>query len=118
MPHRVLRPQIVHSERWNRCQPMAQSLFIRLLTLVDDYGRFELNPRLLASLCYPYGDHKGRALTADRMEELIGELEAEDLLVTYAVNGNRYLELRRWTERQRSAAKYPGREALPAVARS
>ena len=40
MPHRVLRPPRSSSERWNRCQPMAQSLFIRLLTLVDDYSRF------------------------------------------------------------------------------
>ena len=34
MPSRYLRSEITSSRRWNRCSWKAQSLYIRLLTLV------------------------------------------------------------------------------------
>ena len=53
MPQRFLRPGITTSRRWNSLDWDSQSFYIRLLTLVDDYGRFDADPQLLKSYAFP-----------------------------------------------------------------
>jgi hypothetical protein len=116
MPQRILKSQILHSERWNRVSYAAQSLFIRLLTVVDDDGRFEANPRLLASLLMPYGEPSGRVVNAVKMDAWLTELASADMLALYVVAENRYLEVKRWTERRRATSKYPSANGTSAFA--
>lgn len=118
MPQRILKSQILHSQRWNGASYAAQSLFIRILTVVDDDGRFEANPRLLASLLMPFGEPNGRAVSEKKMDAWLTELAAADMLTLYTATGNRYLEVKRWTERRRATSKYPSANGTHAFAHS
>lgn len=105
----MLRPELLSSERWNLCSPMAQTLYVRLLMLVDDWGRFDANPRLLASMAFPLGDSKQRTVPVAKVEEMLAELVERDMLrVFVGGNGSKCLQLKRWRERVRAAtSKYP-----------
>jgi hypothetical protein len=111
MPQRLLRPTLRQSERWNRLPLFEQNLFVRLLTMVDDYGRYEAHPMLIRNEAYPYGDENGKDIPLPKIESALLALSdnnSEDgMLILYKVNGKRYLSLRRWKERVRTDSKYP-----------
>lgn len=117
MPQRFLKPAIRQSRRWNRCSFAAQSLFIRLLTLVDDFARYEADPELLRSEAFPYGDPDGNPITVDNICQQMTALVDKDMMVIYDVNGVKYLELKRWSERVRSEkSRFPAPPShLPTV---
>lgn len=52
MPQRFLRSGITNSDRWNAVSFEAQSLYIRILTLVDDFGRFDARIPILHGQCF------------------------------------------------------------------
>lgn len=76
---------------------------MRLITIVDDHGRFEADPTLLASLCFPMN----REVDARRISDICQHLSASDMVLFYEVAGTQYLQLTRWTERIRSKSRYP-----------
>ena len=80
MPQRFLRPGITTSHSFNHCTWAAQTLWLRLLTLVDDYGRHESHLVLLSSLAFPLGDCKGRKVNVEHVELWLQELEQNGLL--------------------------------------
>ncbi len=53
MPVRVLREGILTSERVDKLSLPAEVLYRRLMSVVDDFGRFSGNPKLLRAACYP-----------------------------------------------------------------
>ncbi len=108
MPQRLLRPAIRQSKRWNRLSLIGQSLYIRLLTLVDDFGRYEADPQLLSSECFPYGDPDGNAVTCQQMIAACGQMSASDMVILYEFEGSKYMQLTRWKERVRSSeSRFP-----------
>jgi hypothetical protein len=108
MPQRFLRPTIRQSKRWNRCSYDAQSLFIRLLTLVDDFARYEADPELLRSEAFPYGDPAGNPITIDNICAQLQTLVSNDMITLYEVDGVKYLEVKRWKESARSkSSRFP-----------
>jgi hypothetical protein len=102
MPQRFLRPTIRQSKRWNRLPWEAQSLFIRLLTLVDDFGRYEADPELLRSEAFPFGDPCGQMITVENICLQLQSLVSKNMIVLYTVNDVSYLQLTRWNERARA----------------
>jgi hypothetical protein len=102
MPQRFLRPTIRQSKRWNRCPYDAQSLYIRLLTLVDDFARYEADPELLRSEAFPFGDPAGNLITIENICLQLQTLADKDMIVLYEVEGVKYLELKRWKENARA----------------
>jgi len=116
MPQRFLKPGILTSLRLARCSPWAQLLYYKLLSLVDDYSRFDAHPLLVGRAAFPYGDHRGRLFKDEAVQALLGELENARLnesddpcLARYMVAGTEYLLLHRWTERLKfQNGKYPG----------
>lgn len=111
MPQRLLKPTIRQSERWNQLPWFEQSLYIRLITLVDDYGRYEAHPMLLRNEAFPYGDPDGNDVPVERVEAALETLSCgnspEGMLNLYISDGKKYLQLLRWKERVRSESKYP-----------
>lgn len=106
MPQRFLKPGFRTSQRLARCPMQARLMFANLLTLVDDWGRYEGDKGLLRRECFPLDDIRQKDV-----DEWIESLEQNDLLTRYEVDGAWYVQLRRWTERTRSkSSKYP---ALP-----
>lgn len=103
MPQRFLRPGITSSEKWNALDWITQTFFIRLLTLVDDAGRYEANPQLLKSMAFPMHNN----ITCDQVTSMCEHLTTNALAIFYKVNTKIYLQLLQWHERQRSPSRYP-----------
>ena len=112
MPQRFLKPGLTASQRFAAVGWAAQSLFVRLITLVDDHGRYEADPLQVARMAFPFGDPARRVVPEGKARAWLDELAGADLLHVYEVNGRRYLQMRRWTERTRSASKYPAPDGL------
>lgn len=103
MPQRFLRPGIRTSDNWNACSWKAQSLYIRLITLVDDYGRYDGRTAIIHGECFALrSDIKPQETAA-----LVGELSNKKLVVIYEVDSKKYLQLLKWQERTRGESKYP-----------
>lgn len=106
MPTRLLRDGILTSERVNALSPGAELFYRRLMSVVDDHGRFFADTRLLTSACYP--------LTFDRtsptiVRQWLAECSEghDSLLNVYEVDGKRYLEIKDFRQRTRSDSKFP-----------
>lgn len=76
---------------------------MRLITLVDDYGRYEADPMLLKSHAFPLRED----IRAPQVQKLCEELSANQLAVFYKTDGKEYVQLLKWQERPRSGSRYP-----------
>lgn len=108
MPNRYLREGILTSERVNKLAPHAEVFYRRLMSVVDDYGRFEANPKLLRASCYPLRVDEVREADISRW---LTEVESAGLIALYAANGKNYLELLGLGEPRAKSSKYPDRFA-------
>ena len=104
MPGRILREGILSSIRLSVLNWEEEVFYRRIMSVVDDYGRFEAHPTLLRSRCYP--------LLIDKVSE--GEInkwmkacEKAKLIVLYKVRGKAYLLINDFTQRTRTASKCP-----------
>ena len=105
MPNRILREGILCSERINQLTPLAELFYRRLMSVVDDWGRFSANLTLLRTSCY--------RLRPDEVKEQdvagwLKECEERDLLFTYEAGGKRCLELTDFRQQRRAkTSKFP-----------
>lgn len=108
MPQRFLRPGITTSAAWNAVSFPAQSLYIRILTLVDDFGRYDGRVAVLHGYCFPLRpDVKPQQTAAMR-----SELQKAGLIEVYHVEEKEILQITRWQERARGEkSKYPDKPA-------
>lgn len=53
MPNRILRDGILESTRVDKLSYEAEIFYRRLMSVVDDFGRFYADARLLRARCYP-----------------------------------------------------------------
>lgn len=60
MPNRILREGILTSERVNALDWDAEVFYRRLMSVVDDFGRYSANPKLLRAALYPLQIEKVR----------------------------------------------------------
>jgi hypothetical protein len=93
---RTLKPEVWADEKIGRLTREARLLFVGLVTMADDAGRFRALPSLIVGHVFPYDD--------DAFEHLAGwidELATAGLLHLYAVEGVRYGALPNWTRHQK-----------------
>lgn len=108
MPQRILRQAIRQSKRWNRCTYFEQSLFIRLLTLVDDFARYEADGELIRSEAFPYGDPDGKVVPVTAIDSALLSIASKDMLLIYEFEGKKFMQLTRWKERVRAdVSRFP-----------
>lgn len=109
MPQRFLRPGLTTSQRFNAISFGAQTFYVRLITLVDDFGRYDAEPRLLRSHSFPFGDPAGKEIPIKTLETMCEQLSASGLAIFYrAADGKKYLQVVRWNENPRATkSKYP-----------
>jgi len=101
MPDRVLRAGYLTSKRYNGCSIQARELFLRLLSIADDYGVADARASVIAAFCYPTDpDPKP-------IPKLLDELHAADLIQRFEVGEQPYLAIQRWAARVRGKRKYP-----------
>ena len=99
MPQRFLRPGIVTSKRFNSCSWLGQTFYIRLLTLVDDFGRYEADASILRSHAFPLHED----LRTSQVTALCQELSDHHLAIFYRTpDGKDFLELTKWIEKPRA----------------
>lgn len=103
---RTIKPELPQSQSLARLDRDARLCFILLWTLADDSGRFRGNPRMLASLLFPYDLD-----AAELMEGWLAGLEEEGCIRRYVVDRADYFEICNWSDHQkidkRSASKFP-----------
>lgn len=105
MPNRILREGILTSERVNSLDWEQEVFYRRLMSVVDDFGRYYANPALLRAALYPL---KLDAVREANIERLTSACEKARLVVSYEVSGKRYLQLLDFKQQKRAeSSKYP-----------
>ncbi len=103
---RTIKPEFPQSESMGRVSRDARLLFIMLWTIADDTGRARAASRMLASLLFPYDED-----AVLRIPEWLMELERQKCIKVYAVDGNTYLQIEKWSDHQKidkpSKSKFP-----------
>lgn len=110
MPTRIIRDGILASERINALSERAELFYRRLMSVVDDYGRFSANLTLLRASCYPL---KLDSVKEDSIKKHLAEAEDAGLIVLYTVAGKAYLEMQDFGQRVQSKSKYPEPPSVP-----
>lgn len=105
MPNRILREGILTSERVNSLSWEAGVFYRRLMSAVDDFGRFSAHPSLLQAALYPL---KLDTVRDANLERLLALVEQARLVRVYEVAGKRYVEMLDFRQQVRSKeSKYP-----------
>ena len=106
MPSRILRDGILSSERIAKLGWPEEVFYRRLMSVVDDYGRYYATPMLLRAACYPLQLNK---VSDPDIEKWITVCVTAALVRVYlASDGKRYLELLDFKQRVRaSVSKFP-----------
>lgn len=106
MPNRILREGILTSQRVNRLGWAEEVFYRRLMSVVDDYGRYYADHGMLRAACYPRQLNKvsdsdvGKWLRACADADLVRVYPAED--------GESYLELLNFGQQVRAKkSKFP-----------
>lgn len=102
MPSRILREGIVSSERVNKLSEKAEVFYRRLMSVVDDYGRYFAHPAILRTACYPL--RLDTTSEAD-IKQLLGECVDAGLVLFY--NAGKHIQLTDFKQQTRSASKFP-----------
>ncbi len=106
MPNRILREGILTSPRMARLDWAAEVFYRRLMSVVDDFGRYYADAGMLRAACYPR--QLSKVSDSDVGKWLHG-IEAAGLVRVYpAKDGERYLELLDFGQQVRAKkSKFP-----------
>lgn len=92
------------SPRVNALSPNAELFYRRLMSVVDDYGRYFGNATLLRAACYPFQvDRVNEASISKHFAECVGAR----LIVPYIISGTAYLQMLNTRQQTRSKSKFP-----------
>lgn len=105
MPNRILREGILSSESVCSLGWAAEVFYRRLMSVVDDHGRFHALPKLLRSNLYPLQIDK--VSDADIGKWLTQVVEAGLVSVYPASDGKRYIQLLKFGQQVRSKSRFP-----------
>ncbi len=110
MPSRIIREGINSSARINALSPGAEILYRRLMSVVDDYGRFYASPTAIRGACWP-------TTRTPPCEQDVSKWLTECLQIAsncstapitlYEVAGCRYLQITDFNQKIRSKSKFP-----------
>ena len=109
MPSRVIRGEINSSGSLGRVSMRAELTFDRLLTAVDDYGRYDARPAMLKAGLFPVRSEA----TPKKIAGWVAELAHEGCIRLYQVGGRPYLAMTAW-EKHRGKARRGTESKFPA----
>lgn len=105
MPVRLLRDGILTSERVASLNWAEEVFYRRLMSVVDDYGRYFANPKLIRAACYPLQIDK---VSDPDIEKWLTACVTAALVRVYSTSDEkRYLEIMDFGQHLRSKSKYP-----------
>lgn len=103
MTDRVVRDELLTSERYWSVSIEAQRLFVHLILCADDLGRFSGKNYTIRTACFP-----GQAVQAEKVEKLLTELQDADLVRIYQHESERFIFIPRFRQRLRYFhSRYP-----------
>ena len=97
MPNRLIRDGLLDSDKFSRLKDKEQMYFVRLMLIVDDYGRHDARPSLLKSKCYPVTD-----ISQTHVRQMTDNLNQVGLINLYKVSDKGYLEIVKFNQRLRA----------------
>lgn len=100
--------KILTSEKLNAIDEGSENLFYHLLVLVDDFGRYYANPKIVKSYCYPL-----RELSLEIIIDRLENLESIGLIQLYKNNGEAYLEIVEFEKYQKFRSDIKRKEDFP-----
>ena len=97
----MLREGILTSEPVNSLSSQSEVFYRRLISVVDDYGRYYAKPTLLRAKCYPLQLEK---INETDIAKFLAEVcnTKPPLVVVYAVGAKRYLQLLNFRQKVRA----------------
>lgn len=102
MPTRLIRGDLLDSERYWSVSIEARQLFVHLMLLADDFGCVSLAPLFVRRRCFD------NAPQYELIDKLVGQLHDADLVRVYQADGARYGFIPRFRQRlQRHTLKHP-----------
>lgn len=104
MPSRLLREGILDSEAVNSLSPEAELFYRRLMSVVDDFGRFDGRVAVLRGRLYALQMEKVREASLTRW---ILECEKANLIRVYHVDGKPYIEFFKLGPARAVKSKFP-----------
>ena len=104
MPDRYLRGGIITSDAVNSLSFGGEVFYRRLMSVVDDYGRFDGRPAVLLAALFPL---KLDEVAVSQIEAWLEECDDTGLVQRYSVEGKQYIQIYRFNQRIRSASKWP-----------
>jgi len=116
MPSRIIRESCRTSPSLDQLSDGAERLWWRLITIADDHGRFDADPRVVEGNAFPL---KIGRLKLSTIEKWLAELTTDSpdgnlpLVILYEVSGRRYGFIPSWFKHQRrreSKPKFPAPE--------
>lgn len=111
MPNRIIRDGILTSERVNELGALEEVFYRRLMSVVDDYGRFEADPQLLRAACFP---RRLDTTTDAQVMTWLAACARASLLRVYTVKSASYLQLQDFKQYTRAKkSKYPAPDERP-----
>ncbi len=102
MPTRILREGILTSERVNKLTVDAELFYRRLMSVVDDYGRYFSHVSILRANCYPM---RLEDISEKDIKRYLGECVEAGLIVIY--DAGKHLQLLDFHQQTRSKSKFP-----------
>lgn len=107
MPTRILKPGILDSDRVNQLSSGAEVFYRRLMSVADDFGRFDGRPTILRSKLYPLRIDE---VTNAQILEWLFDCQKADLISVYLVDGKQFVEILRFDQKTRTGSKYPAND--------
>jgi hypothetical protein len=106
MPTRLIREGYLDSERISKAGEKAEVLFIRLMLVADDYGRFDGRVSVICRRCWPLGEPTDP--TEIDVTERLSQLATAGLLIQYEHQGKPFIYIPKFKQRTRATkSKYP-----------
>lgn len=118
MPNRIVRDGINDSKAISSLSDSGEILYRRLMSIVDDYGRYEADADLIRARCFP------RCLERWPVQRVYDALQETNLtigsdglpLVILYTNGSKtYLQINNFGQRVRTESKFPAPTARDVV---
>jgi hypothetical protein len=103
MPNRIIRSDMLTSERYWSVTTDARQLFQHLMLVADDFGLYTASNYALRATCY--GLEKP---SAEKVERWLNELNDAGLVIVYECNAARFIYIPRFRQLVRNKrSKYP-----------
>jgi hypothetical protein len=104
LPNRILRENLLKSRKYNAVQAAERDMYIRLMLLVDDWGRYNADPVIIAKEAYPTNENT----TSKHTKPMLDALAKSGLILLYTDGKEEYLQITNWNQRTRATvSKFP-----------